>query len=57
MVGREWMGPEQVAAVCQRERAERMGVGSGLSGVAAAMQGGGRQRLEKNMIVTVEPGM
>ena len=51
------MGPEQVAAVCQRERVERMGVGSGLGGVAAAMQSGGRQRLAKNMIVTVEPGM
>ena len=51
------MGPEQVAALCQRDVVERMGVGSGLGGVAAAMQSGGRRGLEKNMVVTVEPGM
>jgi len=51
---REWMRPEQAAEIYKDAVNMMQAIAKGAAGQVLS---GGRQKLEKNMVVTIEPGM
>lgn len=51
---REWMRPEQAAEIYKDAVDMMQAIAKGAAGQVLS---GGRQKLEKNMVVTIEPGM